>query len=317
MPGQPRLPRSILTYALPPDADLATVAVTVDELESAEISLDRPVRPAPPWRTAEDAEPFFGAATNLVDGKDLDVYGADAFAPAAAAALEGVAQMRRWKLARVAVSPARYHPVRGVLQSISRVSFTVSFDRAPARRADPLAADAVLDADALASSPTPRPPCVFPAAPAYKSGRLGRWGSSSDHRRHLLDSTYLYGLVAHKRAARLVVHVATETNVDGVSAATAERVKRPGARRQGRPDAEMASGQLRLHGLKYVLLRGNRIPAANELPMKEPPLPGLRHPWKDYFSVLRQLGRRRNGLSQRNQRRGNWPAASISCPKST
>ena len=69
---------------------------------------------------------------------------------AAAATLEGVAQMRRWKLARVAVNPALYNPVRGVLQSVSRVSFTVSFDRAPARRADPLAADAVLDADALA-----------------------------------------------------------------------------------------------------------------------------------------------------------------------
>ena len=51
VPGQPRLPRQIFTYALPPDADLATVAVTVDDLESAELPLARPVRPAPPWRT--------------------------------------------------------------------------------------------------------------------------------------------------------------------------------------------------------------------------------------------------------------------------
>ena len=289
VPGQPRLPWQILTYALPPDADLATVAVTVDELESTEIPLDRPVRPAPPWRTAEDAEPFYGAATNLVDGRDLDVYGADAFAPAAAAALEGVAQMRRWKLARVAVSPARYHPVRSVLQSVSRVAFTVSFDRVPARRADPLAADAVLDADALALVANAKSARAwYPAAPAPRSGAVsGEVFVVMTTDAIYSDSTNLYGLVAHKRALGYVVHVATETKVDGVSAATGWN-EVTGQAPDGKADRmrKWLQDHYVSMGIKYVLLVGNPNPAADELPMKELHYQAYVYPVDAYFSDL-------------------------------
>lgn len=80
-PGQPRLPRQIVSYALPPDADLSTVSVTVDGAESIDLPLDRPVRPAPPWRTSADSVPFYGSAQSVVDGKDMAVYGRDAFVP--------------------------------------------------------------------------------------------------------------------------------------------------------------------------------------------------------------------------------------------
>ena len=94
VPGQPRLPQQVATYALPPDADLATVSVTVDDLEFAVLPLARPVRPAAPWRTSPAAAPFYGGATNIVDGRDLDVYHADADVPAAAAVREGVLETR-------------------------------------------------------------------------------------------------------------------------------------------------------------------------------------------------------------------------------
>ena len=60
-PGQPRLPQKVVTYALPPDADLSTVSVAVDDLEFAERSLDLPVRPAAPRMTSADSVPFYGA----------------------------------------------------------------------------------------------------------------------------------------------------------------------------------------------------------------------------------------------------------------
>lgn len=72
-PGQPRLPQRILTYALPPDADLSSVAVTVGDTESVELPLAGPVRPAPPWRTSAEAAPFYGAAKTILQHLDADV----------------------------------------------------------------------------------------------------------------------------------------------------------------------------------------------------------------------------------------------------
>jgi len=124
-PGQPRLPNPMVTYALPPDADLTTVAVTVDDVDVIEFSLDLPVRPAPPWRTSADAVPFYGDAKTIVEGKDMAVYGRDADFPASPVCIDTVSQMRRWKLVRVVLSPALYNPVQGALKQISRLVFTI------------------------------------------------------------------------------------------------------------------------------------------------------------------------------------------------
>ncbi len=289
-PGQPRLPQKFLTYALPPDADLATVTVTVDETESSELVLNRPVRPAPPWRTSADSEPFFGEATNVVDGRDLDVYGADADVPAAAATLDGVAQMRRWKLVRVAVNPALYNPVRSTLRQVSRVAFTIFFDRAPALRADPLASDAVLDADALALVANAKAArSWYPgAAPTRKSGSVtGDVFVVMTTDAIYSDSTNLYGLVSHKRALGYVVHVVTETKVDGAAAATGWN-EVTGQAPDGKADRmrKWLQDNYVSMGIKYVLLIGNPYPAADELPMKELHYQAYVYPVDCYFSDL-------------------------------
>lgn len=288
-PGQPRLPRQIVSYALPPDADLSTVSVTVDDVESTDLPLTRPVRPAPPWRTSADSVPFYGSAKTVVDGKDMAVYGSSAFVPDSPARLEGVSQMRRWKLARVALSSARYNPAQDILQRISKISFSISYGRIPARRSDPLAADAVLDADALAlvaNAKTAR--AWYPAAPAPKSGAVsGEVFVVMTTDAIYSDSTNLYGLVSHKRALGYVVHVVTETAVDGASAATGWN-EVTGQAPDGKADRmrKWLQNNYVSMGIKYVLLIGNPNPAADELPMKELHYQAYVYPVDCYFSDL-------------------------------
>lgn len=289
VPGQPRLPQQVATYALPPDADLATVSVTVDDLEFAVLPLARPVRPAAPWRTSPAAAPFYGGATNIVEGRDLDVYGMDADVPAAAAVREGVSQMRRWKLVRVALNPALYNPARGTLKQVSRVAFTVSYDRRKTLLASRLAADTVLDADALAlvaNAETARA-WYAGAAPARRSGGAGEVLAILTTDAIYADSTNLYGLVAHKRALGYTVHTVTETKVDGQAASNGWN-EVAGQAPDGKADRlrKWLQDNYVSMGIKYVLLIGNPDPAANELPMKQLDYQAYVYPVDCYFSDL-------------------------------
>ena len=289
-PGRPRLPVRMVTYALPPDADPATVSVQVDDLTATDRVLGRPVRPAPPWRTAADTEPFFGGATNLVDGMDMDVYGADAFTPAAAATLAGVAQMRRWQLVRVAIHPALCNPRRGVLRQVSRVAFTIFYDRVLSRRAGPLAADAVFDADALALVANTRDARAWysaAAAPRKTGAGAGEVLVVMTTDAILSGSTNLYGLISHKRALGYVVHTVTETAVDGSSGATGWN-EVTGQAPDGKADRMRKWLQDRYVslGIRYVLLIGNPDPAADELPMKQLHYQAYVYPVDAYFSDL-------------------------------
>ena len=289
-PGQPRLPQRIVTYALPPDADLSTVAVVVDAVESTDLPLARPVRPAPPWTTSRDAVPFYGSAKTIVDGKDVAVYGADAFTPAEPARVEGVSQMRRWKLVRVALSPALYNPAQGILRRISRIEFRVAYGRLKARRADPLASDVVLDADALslvANAPAAR--SWYPgAATARKSGAVsGEVFVVMTTDAIFSESSDLYGLVPHKQALGYEVHTVTETKVDGLAAATGWN-EVTGQAPNGKADRmrKWLQDNYVSMGIKYVLLIGNPDPAADELPMKQLHYQAYVYPVDCFFSDL-------------------------------
>ena len=288
-PGQPRLPQQVATYALPPDADLASVAVTVDDLEATDLSLNQLVRPAAPWRTSPDAAPSYGGAQNIVDGKDMDVYGTDAFAPGAAAVLDSVSQMRRWKLVRVALHPALYNPVQGTLRQVSRVVFTVSFERLPARRSDRLAADTVLDADALKLVSNAETATAWYPAPVStrKTGSMGDVLLVMTTDAIYSDSTNLYGLVSHKRALGYVVHTVTETTVDGQSASNGWN-EVTGQAPDGKADRmrKWLQDNYVSMGIKYVLLIGNPNPAANELPMKELSYQAYVYPVDCFYSDL-------------------------------
>jgi hypothetical protein len=129
-------------------------------------------------------------------------------APGAAATLDGVSQMRRWKLVRVTLNPALYNPVQGVLRQVSRATFTISYNRAKSSRADRLASDTVLDADALklvSNAGTARAWYPGSAVARKSSGSTGEVLVVMTTDAIYSDSTNLYGLVSHKRALGYVV----------------------------------------------------------------------------------------------------------------
>lgn len=115
-PARPILPRRTLIYALPPDADLASVRVVMGKTTSSIQPVAQPVRPGAAMRpTNGDKVISYGAAKSVVKGLDTGIYGQDAYFPAAHARLVGTSNMRDWTLAHVEVDPVLYHPARSHL----------------------------------------------------------------------------------------------------------------------------------------------------------------------------------------------------------
>jgi hypothetical protein len=149
-PGAPALPYRTVRLALPPDADLASVRVSVAPIaiDAADGPFD--VAPAPPARRIDDGRASWGAALGrIVDGRDTAIYGVDALFPASWGAVVGEAEeIRGFKSVAVALHPVRYRPLSGELVAAEKLRVTVSYapsrgETAPARGCrldDPLAA---------------------------------------------------------------------------------------------------------------------------------------------------------------------------------
>jgi hypothetical protein len=148
IPGAPALPYRPLRLALPPDADLATVRVSVAPLATESLPGRFRVTPAPVPRTLDDGRAHWGGAQRrIVDGRDTAIYGVDAPYPKAHGAAIGAASERRgFKSIEVALYPVRYRPLtRDLVQATAlRVVVTYSPQRAAPRPRcrldDPLAA---------------------------------------------------------------------------------------------------------------------------------------------------------------------------------
>ena len=289
-PGKPRLPQKWVTYAVPPDADMTSITVRIDDLQYSERSVDHPVRPCPPWRTAEDSAEFYGTATNISGGRDMGVYGVDADYPASPVSFGGVSQMRRWKLLRVAVCPVLYNPVRGTLKHITKVNFTISYDREAIRKASALDTDTVMDAQALGLVAN-----AVEARSWYSgAGTVNKRGGATGDVLVIMttdaifsESTNLFGLVSHKAALGYGVHTVTETKFDGEASATGWN-EVTGQSPDGKADRMRKWLQDRYvsMGIRFVLLIGNPDPAANELPMKELFHQAYVYPVDCYYSDL-------------------------------
>jgi hypothetical protein len=289
-PGKPGLPQRTVTYALPPDADLQSMVVSVATASYHTVRLDAPVRPAAPWQTAENGDLFFGDAKHVVNGMDADVYSSDSVYPESPVRLEGVSQLRRWKLARIIVNPVLYNPEQQSLRQYSRIAFSISFKRDSTTRSDALTADTVMDLRAQAVIAN-----ADEAAAWYPDSRQGmETGITSGEVFVVMttdqifnESTNLFGLVEHKRALGYTVHTVTETTVDGSAAATGWN-EVTGQSPNGKADRmrKWLQDNYVSMDIKYLLLVGNPNPAANELPMKELHYQAYVYPVDCYFSDM-------------------------------
>jgi hypothetical protein len=128
-PGAPALPVRTVRLALPPDADLTTVRVSVEPIAIDAMQGPFDVAPAPPVRAHDTALATWGSAKNrIVDGRDTAIYSRDALFPTAFGGIQGAArEIRGFKSVAVALTPVRYRPLSGDLVAAESLRVTVSY----------------------------------------------------------------------------------------------------------------------------------------------------------------------------------------------
>ncbi len=116
-PGQPLLPVYTVTFLLPSNVDFLTVKVSLENLSEKELDGAFDVKPALPPSTR--GEIVWPAGRTIIDGKDVDVYGRNAFTPSDFKGSVKFGAMRNYKLAQVTVYPYKYNPVTRKLRMIT------------------------------------------------------------------------------------------------------------------------------------------------------------------------------------------------------
>jgi len=148
-PGSPMLPHKAYNVALPPDVVWDSLVISIVETTESSVPGVYDVAPAPPLGRLDGSGEFeWGAATNIVDGKDMDVYDQDAFLPANWVEVARTCQMRKWKFVQVRFTPFRYNPVQRQLLFCGEVSVRIEFSRDPDLLDEGSLWDTVLDSKA-------------------------------------------------------------------------------------------------------------------------------------------------------------------------
>lgn len=125
-PGEPQLPVFTTFILLPPDADLKSVAVSVDGLSEEKILGTYKVSPAPLPMNAKGYS-HTPKNKNLRDGIDIDIYEQDAIYPESITEITDCGQMNIFKIVKVKVNLFRYNPIQKDLYRLSSGDLKVSF----------------------------------------------------------------------------------------------------------------------------------------------------------------------------------------------
>jgi hypothetical protein len=129
-PGNPKLPSRIFNILLPPGADLTTLSLSLRDPEPVDVPGHFNVGPAPPAVTWSDGKQVteWGEGKQIVDGRNMGVFGVDASYPGTHARFLTYSQMRKYKFARVEFWPFRYNPVQGTLARVESLTVEIDFD---------------------------------------------------------------------------------------------------------------------------------------------------------------------------------------------
>ncbi|MBN1592204.1 MAG: hypothetical protein JW941_03010 [Candidatus Coatesbacteria bacterium] len=275
-PGAPMLPTRTYYVALPPDVVWDSIAASVIEKSETTLPSVYDIAPNPPMIDPKDGrnEKMWGDATNIVDGKDLDIYSSDTFIPADPASVLGTSQMRKWKYVEVAYQPFNWNPVTRELRFCDGISLNIKYEREPDSFDAELLADTVMDGKA--------------SQKFINFGEAREWYTTSS-RFVPLDDTFNYVIITteaiydtsgggsytsiealktHLTNIGYSVLIVTERNSYGDGGA---------AGGYGSANAEDIRGWLidnyaappRGYGIELVLLIGNPNPDNGDVPMKE------------------------------------------------
>jgi len=129
-PGDPLLPYKLVRVVVAPDTDLETVSAELTSGDWEELAGEHEVAAAPPavtWNGEKYVTDWCGKdESKIIDGRDLAVYGNNAYFPAEAVEVVSVGQFRQWKVVEYRVWLAAYNPVSKKVRLLKNASAALS-----------------------------------------------------------------------------------------------------------------------------------------------------------------------------------------------
>lgn len=278
--GQPDIPWQPLTVLLPPNADLDSVTLRLEDAQYRAYEGTWQVDPVPPMATRDErghSVLVWPRDRVIEDGRDKMVYDTNAFWPTEGARVIDSGRLHQWQLAEIAVPLMRYNPVTGQLQELISADVIVDYTRSVGgqgreraaigslRGGDRVRNMAVNYEAAAAAYEVPPAEATFETLEPDdgEEALIGTAGISSKGYVILTTdaiastSTQLANFVAHKQSCGWNVSVVTETQWGGgVGSVGAVNLRE-----------WLRTNYLGLDTL-YVLLIGNPHPETGHVPMR-------------------------------------------------
>lgn len=257
-PGDPMLPHKVYDTLVPPDIVWPTLKLTIVSTETAVLDGAYDIKPAPPMAPMADgnddkAKVGWGEGKEIVNGKNMKVYGTDADFPETHSKLLPYSQMRKWKFTKVDFVPFEYNPVSKQLTLIKSMTIEISYQQSGVKPQASLMSDKAMDDIApqtflnygQAKEMYQAEAEVQPQAPTYNYVIITTSAIQA-------GSTKLSSFVAHKQSKGNSVLVVTETQWGAVTGQApnhkAEKIRK------------WLQDNYISYGIQNVLLIGNPTP---------------------------------------------------------
>jgi len=146
-PGNPMLPHKVYNIAVPPDIIWSSLKLNIVSAETSVLEGTYDIKPAGPaiaWVDDKLIEDW-GQEKDIVNGKNMEVYGTDAEFPESYLELLPYSQMRKWKYTRVDFTPFQYNPVSQKLTLTQSVTIEITYERSGMEPQASLMDDTVMD----------------------------------------------------------------------------------------------------------------------------------------------------------------------------
>ncbi len=130
-PGDPILPHKIFNILVHPDIDWSTINIDIITSKITTFTGIIDIKPAEPICTWDEEQviTIFEEGKDIVNGKNMRVYGNDVFFPEKCINLIAKQQMRKWKFVQVDFFPFQYNPISHELLLTENITIKISYNR--------------------------------------------------------------------------------------------------------------------------------------------------------------------------------------------
>ena len=267
VPGNPLLPAQVRNILLPPDIIWSTLRLTIVSTVSETLTERFQIGPAAPDMASVNGRlvTAWGQGNDIVNGRNMKVYGENQFFPSECVKRLPYAQMRQWKYTKIAFWPFQVNPATGQLRLIRRADIDMTFERSGEQGWRNRVNDKTMDRLSPRLFQNHAQGKAWYASSEMKSDQPGAIYDyviiTTDAM--VQNSTKLEAFIAHKTSRGFSVLVVTEADFDGLTGQApnhrAEKIR------------EWLINHYASYGIEYVLLIGDPTPYENgegDIPMK-------------------------------------------------